>query len=90
MSTESDRGQKDASTLSLREAAQLLSDEGLGVHEAEILLASAIQRCELHADVMRWATEQWDGRHLPGNINGRQTRIERADFDAWRSSRAAG
>lgn len=90
MSTESDRGQKDASTLSLREAAQLLSDEGLGVHEAEILLASAIQRCELHADVMRWATEQWDGRHLPGNINGRQTRIERADFDAWRSHRAAG
>ena len=90
MGTESDSGQKNPATLSLREAAQLLSDEGLGLHEAEILLASAIQRCELHADVMRWATEQWDGRHLPGNINGRQTRIERADFDVWRSHRAAG
>ncbi|AVR87222.1 hypothetical protein [Thauera aromatica] len=90
MSTESEHGQKNASTLSLREAAQLLSAEGLGVHEGETLLASAIQRGELHADVMRWATEQWDGRHLPGNINARQTRIERADFDVWRSRRAAG
>jgi len=62
----------------------------LGCTKGETLLASAIQRGELHADVMRWATEQWDGRHLPGNINARQTRIERADFDVWRSRRAAG
>ena len=38
-------------------------------------------------NVKRWATEQWDGPLLPGNINPRETHIERSDLDAWRSGR---
>jgi hypothetical protein len=38
-----------------------------------------------HANVKHWATEQWDGALLPGNINPRETHIERSDLDAWRS-----
>ena len=75
--------------LTLRDAAKLLTGEGRSAHDVEVLLANAIQQCELHANVKRWATEQWDGRRLPGNINPRETHIERRDLDAWRSSGGA-
>lgn len=86
MSKATDNG----TTLTLREAATLLAGEGMSVHDAEVVLANAIQHCELHANVKRWATEQWDGQMLPGNINPRETFIERSDLDAWRSGGKAG
>ena len=46
-----------------------------------------IEHGELHANVKRWATEQWEGRQLPGNINRLETFIERAELDAWQRSR---
>lgn len=73
-------------TLTLHDAAKLLAGGGMSTHDAEVLLANAIQQCELHANVKRWATEQWDGPLLPGNINPRETHIERSDLDAWRNS----
>ena len=82
MTDATDRG----TSLTLREAAKLLTGEGMSAHDAEVLLANAIQQYELHANVKRWATEQWDGPLLPGNINPRETHIERSDLDAWRSS----
>lgn len=84
MSNATDKGD----TLTLREAAKLLAGEGMSAHDAEVLLATAIQRCELHANVKRWATEQWDGQQLAGNINPRETSIERSHLDAWRSASA--
>ncbi len=78
--------QSAAGSLTLIEAARLLTSATRSVRDAEALLAEAIQRGQLHANVMRWATEQWDGRQLPGNINPRETRIERSDFDAWRQA----
>ncbi len=76
--------------LSLRDAARLLAGQDLSAHDAEVLLANAIQHCELHANVKRWATEQWDGPALPGNIDPRETYIERSDLDAWHSRGASG
>jgi hypothetical protein len=73
--------------LSLLEAAKLMATDSVSVHDAEVILAEAIQRCELHANIMRWATEQWEGRQLPGNINRLETYIEREDFEAWRKAR---
>ena len=76
-------------TLSLQEAAQLLVSESVTLHEAEVILARAIEHARLHANVKRWATEQWDGKQLPGNIDIAGTSIERSDFDAWRKSATA-
>jgi hypothetical protein len=45
-------------TLTLRDAVHLLAGEGGSAHDAEVLLANAIQQCELHVNVKRWATEQ--------------------------------
>lgn len=73
--------------LTLIEAAQLLAVPGSDQHDAEMLLAEAIESGNLHASVKRWATEQWEGRLLPGNINRRETYIERADLLAWQGSR---
>jgi len=73
--------------LTLIEAAQLLAVPGSDPHDAEMLLAEAIESGNLHASVKRWATEQWEGRLLPGNINRRETYIERAALLAWQSSR---
>ncbi|ATE60461.1 hypothetical protein [Thauera sinica] len=72
-------------TLSLLEAARLMAGGALSEHDAEVLLANAIQRGELHANIKRWATEQWEGRQLPGNLNRLETYVEREDFDAWRT-----
>lgn len=84
-----DRSDPPESELSLLEAARLLVSELLSLHDAEVLLADSIQRGKLHANVMRWGTEQWDGRKLPGNIHPLETRILRRDLDAWRSAQSA-
>ena len=55
--------------------------------EFMVALAHAIEHGELAANVKRWATEQWEGRQLPGNINRLETFIERADLAAWQGSR---
>lgn len=79
----------NADELNLIEAARLLVTDSLSLHDAEVLLADAIQRGRLHANVMRWATEQWDGRHqLPGNINRRETFIQRSELEAWRKAQS--
>lgn len=75
----------EADTLTLIEAARQMMSGTMSEHDAEVVLALAIQRGELHADIMRWATEQWEGKQLPGNINRLETRIGRADFEAWRT-----
>ncbi len=80
------RSQK--TTLSLYEAAQLLVTESLPVHDAEVDLIRAIEHGELHANIKRWGTEQWDGNQLPGNINARETLIGRADLEAWQKRKS--
>lgn len=74
-----------ADRLTLQEAARLLPATSL--HDAEVELAHAIEHGALHANVKRWATEQWEGRQLPGNINRLETWIARADLDAWLARR---
>lgn len=76
-------------TLSLHEAAQLLSATTRAVHDSEVAIAHAIEHGKLHANVKRWATEQWEGKQLPGNINRLETFIERIELDAWQKSIAA-
>jgi len=73
--------------LSLVEAANLMSDPLTSLHDAEVMLARAIEHGELPANVKRWATEQWEGRQLPGNINRLETFIERHQLDLWRQSK---
>lgn len=81
----SDEQQTSTTALTLLEAARELAADPASLHDAEVALALAIQRGELHANIKRWATEQWEGRQLPGNINRLETFIERSDFDAWRT-----
>jgi hypothetical protein len=76
-----------AERLTLQDAARLLATASL--HDAEVELAHAIEHGTLHANVKRWATEQWEGRQLPGNINRLETWIARADLDAWIARRQA-
>lgn len=85
------REQGHGTALSLREAAELLvSGSGaLSFRDAEVMLVHAVEHGELHANIKRWATEQWDGSGLPGNINQQETLIERADLEAWRTRRPA-
>lgn len=78
------REQGQATALSLREAAELLAGGSGSCHDAEVMLIHAVEHGELHANIKRWATEQWDGSGLPGNINQQETLIERADLEAWR------
>lgn len=75
------------SCLSLHDAAQTLAAGSDAQHEIEVALAHAIEHGELRANVKRWATEQWEGRQLPGNINRLETFIERTELDAWQRSR---
>jgi len=81
-----ERGQGTA--LSLREAAELLAGGSVSFHEAEVALIHAVEHGALNANIKRWATEQWDGNGLPGNINQQETLIERADLEVWRKSRS--
>ncbi len=75
------------STLSLHDAARLLSSDAVSLRSAEIELALAVDRGELPADILRWATEQWEGERLEGNIDRMRTFIERSDLDAWLAAR---
>ena len=74
-----------ATHLTLHDAARLLAPDA--AHAAEVELAHAIEHGALPANVKRWATEQWEGRQLPGNLNGRETWIARSDFEAWAAKR---
>ncbi|MDP2880690.1 MAG: hypothetical protein Q8N89_03800 [Azonexus sp.] len=74
-------------SLSLHDAALALATGPDAEHEVEVELAHAIEHGELRANVKRWATEQWEGRQLPGNINRLETFIERAELDAWQRRR---
>jgi len=69
--------------LSLHDAARLIAPGLTSEHEAEVMLARAIEHNELAASVKRWATEQWEGKQLPGNINRLETFIERDELDRW-------
>lgn len=74
--------------LSLLEAAQLIASESSAVHDVEAEIARAIEHGQLQASVKRWATEQWEGKQLPGNINRRETYIELSELEAWRKTSA--
>lgn len=69
--------------ISLQDAARRLVTGLISEHDAEVMLANAIEHGELPADIKRWATEQWHGSQLPGNLNHRETFIECVDLDAW-------
>ena len=74
-------------TLNLHQAALALAGATGDAHATEVELAHAIEHGELHANVKRWATEQWEGRQLPGNINRLETFIEPDELAAWQSRR---
>ena len=73
------------SQLTLQEAARLLEDTPQ--HDAELELAHAIEHGTLHANIKRWASEQWEGQQLPGNINRLETWIAHDDFEDWLAGR---
>jgi hypothetical protein len=75
--------------LNIHEAAVLIATPSLSAHDAEVMLADAIEHGTLPANVKRWATEQWEGTRLPGNIIRLETFIERLDLDAWQKRRNA-
>lgn len=77
----------EQSPLNLHEAALSLTGSPDAVHAIEVTLAHAIEHGDLHANVKRWATEQWEGQQLPGNINRLETWIERSELDAWQKRR---
>lgn len=70
-------------TLTVHEAALLIASPGLSAEAAEMQLSHAIDRGELAASITRWATEQWDGERLEGNIDRARTRLARCDLDRW-------
>ena len=69
--------------LTLQEAALRIAEHPDETHAAEVLLAEAIEHGSLHASIQRWATEQWQGERLPGNLNRLTTTICESDLDAW-------
>ena len=69
--------------LTLHEAALLISGHRGNAHKAECLLAEAIEHGNLPASIQRWATEQWQGKRLPGNLNHLTTKISESDLNAW-------
>jgi hypothetical protein len=73
----------DESQITLVEAAKQATSALVSQHDAEVMLARAIEHGELHANVKRWATEQWEGRQLPGNINRLETFIDRSELARW-------
>ena len=76
--------------LNIHEAAQAMAQAALSPHDAEVALAQAIEHGELPANVKRWASEQWAGKQLPGNLNPAETFIERTDLDAWFAAKGLG
>ena len=79
--------QVSPTSISLHAAASEMCGSTDDIHDCEVALAHAIEHGELAANVKRWATEQWEGRQLPGNINRLETFIERSELVAWRDSR---
>ena len=73
--------------LSLHDAARSLSSAADEIHAIEVEIAHAIEHGDLHANVKRWATEQWEGNQLPGNINRLETFIDPAELAAWQAHR---
>lgn len=73
--------------LSLHDVAKSLSSAVDDIHAIEVELAHAIEHGDLHANVKRWATEQWEGNQLPGNINRLETFIDPAELAAWQARR---
>ena len=69
--------------LTLQEAALLIPGHRGNAHEAESLLAEAIEYGNLPASIQRWASEQWQGKQLPGNLNPLTTTIDEAELNAW-------
>lgn len=74
-------------TLNLHQAAQQLAGPAGDIHQLEVELAHAIEHGELHANVKRWATEQWEGKQLPGNINRLETFVAPEELSAWQARR---
>ncbi len=72
-------------SLSLHAAAGRIATGLISTDDAEVLLARAIEHGELAASIQRWATEQWEGQQLPGNLNRHTTRIRHADLAAWQN-----
>ncbi len=77
----------EKSMLNLHEAALALCAASDDPHALEVELAHAIEHGDLRANVKRWATEQWESKQLPGNINRLETWIERSELDAWQQRR---
>lgn len=73
--------------LSLHDVAKSLSSAADDIHAIEVELAHAIEHGDLHANVKRWATEQWEGNQLPGNINRLETFIDPAELATWQARR---
>lgn len=76
----------DTNPLTLHQAALTLVSDAAQAHEMETRLAHAIEHGELRANVKRWATEQWEGKQLPGNINRLETFIDPAELAAWQKA----
>ena len=74
--------------LSVHEAALLIAPEASAVAATEVRIAHAIEHGSLPADIFRWATEQWHGEGLPGNIDRQRTFVERGDLDRWQAQNA--
>jgi len=76
---------KSQTCLSLHEAAQRLISGLISEHDAEVILANAIEHGELHANIKRWSSEQWEGEKLPGNLSRRETFIELKALEEWQN-----
>ena len=72
-------------SISLLEAAKGMITGLLSEHDAEVVLAHAIEHGDLHANIKRWSTEQWEGKQLPGNLNRLETFIELSELADWKS-----
>jgi len=72
-------------SISLLEAARGLVSGLVSEHDAEVILAHAIEHGDLHANIKRWSTEQWEGKQLPGNLNRLETFIELSALADWKS-----
>jgi hypothetical protein len=40
----------------------------------------------LAANIKRWATEQWEGPQLPGNLHRLETWIDQAALASWQAA----
>lgn len=80
----------DPHALNLHQAAQRLARSPDQVTALEIRLAHAIEHGELAASIKRWATEQWEGPQLPGNLHRLETWIDPAALASWQASHGEG